>query len=86
MTSISIENPSAWHAIRVASQNRVRNSFEKAPPAAPSPKRETGEALEKRGAVITMKKMRVSTKFSSEMRECPVPLWQAEGADLSASA
>jgi hypothetical protein len=82
MTNVEIHNPSAFNPLRIFSQDRMRNTFEKAPaPAAPAPKHETRAELERRGAVITLKKMRVSTKFSSEMRDVPTPLWQAEGAD-----
>jgi hypothetical protein len=77
----NITNPSAFYPLRVFSQDRSRNATDKAPPAPPAPKFETRAELEKRGSAITMKKIRVATKFGDELRECPQPLWQAEGAD-----
>ena len=78
MTTVEIQNPSAYN-LRIASQDRVRNTFEKTATPAPTLKRSTRAELEKRGAAITMKPTRVSTRFSTEMRDCPVPLYQSLG-------
>jgi hypothetical protein len=79
--NVELINPSPWHPLRVASQTRARNVVDAAHAApAPAP-HETREELLTRGAAITMKKTRISTKFGSELRDVPTPLWQAEGAD-----
>jgi hypothetical protein len=80
MTTVEIQNPSAWYALRVASQNRLRNITEKAP-AAPTlaPKRETRAELEKIGSEIRDVPTRVSTQFGSETRNVPTPFYRIAG-------
>jgi hypothetical protein len=79
MTSVEIQNPSAWHNLRIASQDRVRNTFQKAP-AAPAPKRPSSRAeLEKIGSEMRDVPTRVSTKFGSETRNVPTPFFRTAG-------
>jgi hypothetical protein len=85
MTTIELNNPSAFHPLRIYSQDRARNTFDKAPPAkAATPKRETRAELEARGSEITLKPTKIMTKQGAVMRDIPTPLWQAEGAETLA--
>jgi hypothetical protein len=82
--SVELSNPSAFHALRVFTQNRASNVV--TPAAKPkTAKRETRAELEKRGAETTMKPTRIMAMVDgsprSVTRELPVPLWQAEGAE-----
>lgn len=80
MTNVEILNPSAWHPLRVASQDRVRNTFEKAPAAPTAPKkRATRAELEKIGSEMRDVPTRVSTKFGSETRNVPTPFYKTAG-------
>ena len=80
MTSVEINNPSAWHNLRIASQDRVRNTFEKAPAApAPASKRATRAELEKIGSELRDVPTRVSTRFGSETRNVPTPFYKTAG-------
>jgi hypothetical protein len=80
MTTVEIQNPSAWHALRIASQDRVRNTFEKAPAVhTPAPKRATRAELEKIGSEMRDVPTRVSTKFGSETRNVPTPFYKTAG-------
>jgi hypothetical protein len=80
MTSIEIHNPSAWHALRIASQDRMRNTFEKAPAVhIPAPKPATRAELEKIGSEMRDVPARVSTKFGSETRNVPTPFYRTAG-------
>jgi len=78
MTSIQIKNPSPFTPLRIFSQDRLRNVFVDAPKPA-AVKRSTRAELEGKGRAITMKPTRVTTRFSSEMRDCPVPLYRSLG-------
>jgi hypothetical protein len=80
MTSIEIQNPSAWHNLRIASQDRARNTVEKTTTPAAAPKRTHSRAeLEAIGAEITDVLTRVSTKFGSETRSVPTPFYRTAG-------
>lgn len=80
MTSIEIQNPSAFHTLRIYSQDRARNVINKIDaPAAPTPKRESRADLEKRGSEIVMTPTRVSTKFGSETRNVLTPFFKTMG-------
>jgi hypothetical protein len=69
MTNVEINNPSAWHNLRVSSQDRVRNTFEKTSAPAPAAvKRLTRAELEKIGSETRDVPTRVSTRFGAEMR------------------
>lgn len=85
MTSIELNNPSAFHSLRIYQQDRARNIFgvlltEKAA----TPKRETRTELEKRGSEITTRSHRVMAVENGVLRpvvrDVPEPLWQIEGA------
>lgn len=45
MTTVELINPSAWRPIRIAVQDRVRNTFEKGAAPAPALKRDTHDTL-----------------------------------------
>jgi|HubBroStandDraft_1064217.scaffolds.fasta_scaffold05232_9 hypothetical protein len=78
MTTIEIQNPSAWHPLRIASQDRVRNTFEKT--ATPAPKRVRSRSeLEKIGSELLDVPTRISTKFGSETRNVPTPVFRSAG-------
>jgi hypothetical protein len=78
--NVEIQNPSAWHNLRIASQDRVRNTFEKAPAVHTSaPKPATRAELEKIGSEMRDVPTRVSTKFGSEMRSVPTPFYKTSG-------
>ncbi|MGO9623241.1 MAG: hypothetical protein ACLP0B_17930 [Steroidobacteraceae bacterium] len=80
MTSIEIQNPSAWHNLRIASQDRVRNTFERTAAPTAAPKRVHSRVeLEAIGSEITTQSMRISTKFGSEMRNIPTPFYRIAG-------
>jgi hypothetical protein len=83
MTSIDLNNPSAFHNLRIYQQDRARNVFGTADKAA-MPKRETRAELEKRGSEIITRKHRVTAMdngaLRSVVRDVPEPLWQVEGA------
>src|SRR5580704_18272421 len=85
MTSIELTNPSAFHSLRIYSQDRARNVFGVPIAKAPMPKRETRAELETRGAAITNVPTRVTVReggaLRSVMRDVPTPLWRAEGAE-----
>lgn len=77
---VEIQNPSAWHNLRIASQDRVRNTFEKAPAApSPAPKLKTRAELEQLGSELRDVPTRVSTKFGSETRNVPTPFYRSAG-------
>jgi erythromycin esterase-like protein len=82
---VELTNPSAFHALRIYSQDRARNVFGVPTAKAPMPKRETRAELETRGAAITMVPTRVAVReggaLRSVMRGVPTPLWRAEGAE-----
>jgi hypothetical protein len=78
--NVEIQNPSPWHNLRIASQDRVRNTFEKAPAVhTPAPKPTTRAELEKIGSEMRDVPTRVSTKFGSEMRDVPTPFYKTAG-------
>jgi hypothetical protein len=81
MMNIELTNPSAFHPLRIYQQDRARNTFDKAPPAAAMPKRETRAELQKRGSVITPVPTKIMTKQGAVTRDVPTPLWQAQGAE-----
>lgn len=84
MISIEIQNPSAFHALRVYTQGRARNVSVTPAAKVATPKRETRAELEARGSVITMVPTRGTAKeggvLRSVTRDVPTPLWQSEGA------
>jgi hypothetical protein len=80
MTTVELTNTNPFHQLRIFHQNRARNLFTATDSATtPAPKRSTRAELEGKGRAITMKPTRVTTRFSSEMRDCPVPLYQSLG-------
>ena len=52
--NLELNNPSAFHALRVSAQTRARNVVDKAGPAAAAPKRYTREELVAIGSEIVM--------------------------------
>jgi hypothetical protein len=83
--SIELNNPSAWHALRIATQTRARNVVDKAPPAAPAPKRYTRAELEKIGSELVMVPSRgtaiVNGAPQSVTRDVPTPFYKTAGYD-----
>jgi hypothetical protein len=78
--NVELVNPSKWHPLRVASQDRLRNTFTAAAPAAPAPKRAPNRAeLEAIGSEMHDVQTRVSTKFGSELRSLPTPFYRSAG-------
>jgi hypothetical protein len=84
VTTIELSNPSAFHPLRVYTQDRARNAVDKVPAAKPAlPKRETRAELEKRGAEILMRPFRGQVREGGVLRavtrDIPTPRWQDEG-------
>lgn len=78
--NLEISNPHAFSALRVSTQARSRNTFEKsATPAPAALKLSTRAELEIRGRAVTVKSTRISTRHGSEMRDCEVPAFQSLG-------
>lgn len=82
MTTVEIQNPSAWHNLRIASQDRVRNTFEKTATPAPAPKRHSRAELEAIGGELHDVPTRVSTKLGSETRNLPTPFFRSAGYEM----
>jgi hypothetical protein len=81
--NVEILNPSAWNALRVSIQDRSRNVFEKAPAAAPAPKRDTHAVLHARAVAIVERPTRVTVNEGGVLRSVerlvPMPAYQAAG-------
>jgi hypothetical protein len=90
MTIVDLNNPSAFHPLRIFSQDRVRNVFTAAPIAPVSaPKRETREELEKIGSEIVMVSSRGTIREADGMqksvvREVPTPFYKTAGYETLA--
>ena len=89
MTNIELNNPSAFHPLRVFSQDRMRNVFTAAEPTASAPKRETREELQKRGAKVVMVPSRGTVRGADGMvtavtRDVPTPLYATLGYETLA--
>lgn len=86
--NVEIINPSAWHQLRVAIQQRSRNVFDAAPPAAAAPKRRSRAELEKQGADIVMVSSRGTVSeggaLRSVVREVPTPFYKTMGYETLA--
>jgi hypothetical protein len=84
VTSIEIQNPSAFSPLRIYQQDRARNVFVTPAANVAMPKKETRAELEQRGAEIITRQHRVTAMdngaLRSVTRDVPEPLWQVEGA------
>jgi hypothetical protein len=81
--NIELINPSAFHALRVSSQNRARNVVDKAP-AAPAPKKALSRSeLEVIGSEIVMVPSKGTAREGGVMRavvrEVPTPFFRTCG-------
>jgi hypothetical protein len=78
-----LTNPSAFHPLRIFSQERSRKVTVSAPTAAPLPKRETREELIARGSKIVMVPstgtVREGAVLKTVTREIPTPLHRTLG-------
>jgi hypothetical protein len=83
--NLELNNPSAFHALRVSSQARARNVVDKAPPAPAPKKRHTREELEKIGSEIVMVPfvgtVREGGVLKRVTREAPTPFHKTVGFD-----
>jgi hypothetical protein len=84
MTSIELQNPSAFHSLRIYQQDRARNVAVTPADTVAMPKKETRAELEVRGSEIFTRSHRVTAMVNgalrSVVRDVPEPLWQVEGA------
>jgi len=81
---VDLINPSAWHPLRVSSQDRLRTAVIASAPAPATAKRETFADIERRGNATIMKSTRISTKFGSEMREVQTRVYASLGYETLA--
>jgi hypothetical protein len=80
--NVELINPSAWCALKIASQARARNVAAAPATPAPAPKRALSrEELTEVGMEMRDVPTRISTRFGGEVRQIPTPFYRTIGYD-----